>query len=112
MELPLRQRSPQWLSKQQLQAAGRLSLMNWDGMLGFERDAFGREIQVRLDDSNGSALSTKVTVPVSTFQNVLHGCNALDEGTIGFFDAMALQMQAVRGSSHIQPKTSVKDFDL
>jgi hypothetical protein len=68
--------------------------MNFDGWMGFERSGTGRMIQVWEDDGNGTALSTNVEVPVTTLQNVLRGCDAMDEGTIGFFDAAAINVRA------------------
>jgi len=70
--------------------------MNFNGWMGFERSSTGRMIQVWEDDGNGTALSTKVEVPVMALQNVLRGCDAMDEGTIGFFDAAAINVRAFR----------------
>jgi hypothetical protein len=47
--------------------------MNFDGWMGFERSSTGRMIQVWEDDGNGTALSTKVEVPVATLQNYSAG---------------------------------------
>jgi len=64
--------------------------------MGFERSSTGRMIQVWEDDGNGTALSTRVEVSVTVLQNVLRGCDSMDEGTIGFFDAAAINVRAFR----------------
>jgi hypothetical protein len=70
--------------------------MNFDGWMGFERSSTGRMIQIWEDDGSGTALSMKVEVQVATLQNVLRGCDAIDEGTIGFFDAAAINVRMLR----------------
>ena len=70
--------------------------MNFNGWMGFERSSTGRMIQVWEDDGNGTALSTKVEVSVPTLQNALRGCDAMDEGTISFFGAAAINARAFR----------------
>jgi hypothetical protein len=63
--------------------------------LGFKRQSFNREIEVWLETADGSPASTKAVVPVTTFQNVLRSCNAVDDLTISIFEAMELNTQAV-----------------
>jgi hypothetical protein len=66
-------------------------------LLHFERRNFNNDIEIWLDAGDGSPASTKVVVPVTTFQKVLRICNALDSLTIEMFStAIEISSPAVR----------------
>jgi hypothetical protein len=62
------------------------------GLLHYRRANFGRDIDVRRNPGDG----LPVVVPVTTFQNILRMCNALDERAISTFAAMGPDAGSVR----------------
>jgi hypothetical protein len=62
------------------------------GLLHYRRAILGKDIDVRSDLGDG----LPVVVPVTTFQNILRMCNALDEQAISMFAETALDAGSVR----------------